>query len=143
MDVTNLDSLRQVFVDRVIPLLQEYFYGAWDKICTVLGSPYDDSGAPRRREPHLLDPSGKAYAWPIVRARAFPEMQTLGFDHDDLEDRIDYELCSGFHRGSLSAGDLTMTFLGVLSLDGKAHSERLAVLSSKPEDAATPSGAEV
>ena len=38
MDVTNLDSLRQVFVDRVIPLLQEYFYGAWDKICTVLGS---------------------------------------------------------------------------------------------------------
>ena len=127
MEVTNIDSLRQVFVDRVIPMLQEYFYGSWDKICIVLGCPYDDAGAPKRREQHLLDAGAKAYVLPIIRAGAFPEMQTLGFDHDDFEDRIDYNLSGGFHRGNLSKNDLLKTFLGVLSLDGKSYSDRLAL----------------
>ena len=59
LDVADVQSLRQVFVDRIIPMLQEYFYGAWDKICVVLGCPYGESGEPRRRAAHLLQPPGR------------------------------------------------------------------------------------
>ena len=42
LNVNSLEDLRLVFVDRVIPLLQEYFYGDWHKICIVLGCPYSE-----------------------------------------------------------------------------------------------------
>jgi 5-methylcytosine-specific restriction endonuclease McrBC GTP-binding regulatory subunit McrB len=38
----SLDDLRNAFLHRVIPLLQEYFYGDWSKVCAVLGCPYGD-----------------------------------------------------------------------------------------------------
>ena len=131
LDVTDVQSLRQVFVDRVVPMLQEYFYGAWDKICIVLGCPYNEAGEPKRREPHLLDPSsgGKAYACPIVRARTFPEIKTLGFDHDDYEDRVDYHVRADFGQGSATDEDLYRTFLGTLALDGSEFEKRIAALT--------------
>jgi 5-methylcytosine-specific restriction protein B len=36
---TSLESLRSILVGRIIPLLQEYFYGDWGKVCQVLGLP--------------------------------------------------------------------------------------------------------
>lgn len=141
LDVTDVQSLRQVFVDRVIPMLQEYFYGAWDKICTVVGCPYNDAGEPKRRVPHLLDPKsgGKGYAFPIVTARAFPESRTLGFDHDDYEDRIDYHVRADFGQGRASDEDLYRTFLGTLALDGAGFEMRIADLTK----AAAPASLEV
>lgn len=44
MKVTSLDDLRDTFKDRIIPLLQEYFYGDWKKICLVLGCPVNEDG---------------------------------------------------------------------------------------------------
>ena len=44
MGVPNLDALRTKFLKKIIPLLQEYFYGDWGKICLVLGCPADDDG---------------------------------------------------------------------------------------------------
>lgn len=135
LDVTDVQSLRQVFVDRVIPMLQEYFYGAWDKICIVLGCPYNDAGEPKRREPHLLDAKsvGKAYAYPIVKARTFPEIRTLGFDHDDFEDRVDYHVRGDFGQGSATDEDLYRTFLGTLALDGSGFEKRIADLTKAAE----------
>jgi hypothetical protein len=134
LDVTDVGSLRQVFVVRVVPMLQEYFYGAWDKICIVLGCPYNEAGEPKRnnrqRDSHLLAEDGKTYVHPIVTARAFPEVRTLGFHHDDYEDRVDYQLRGAFQQGSLSAEDLYRTFLGALSIDGADFNQRLAVLRS-------------
>ena len=128
LDVTDIESLRQVFVDRILPMLQEYFYGAWDKICIVLGCPYHDSGEPKRREPHLLasDGGGKSYAHAVVTARSFTEERALGFDHDDYEDRVDYLIHEAFRTGSLSSGDLCRTFLGLLPLDSGSYDQRLA-----------------
>lgn len=128
LDVTDAESLRLVFVDRIVPMLQEYFYGAWDKICTVLGCPYHDSGEPKRREPFLLHDSRKRYAHPIVVADAFPEVGTLGFDHDDYEGRIDYRVARGFQYGGLSKDDLFRTFLSALPVDEQAFKSRLAAL---------------
>lgn len=132
LDATDVGSLRQVFLDRVVPMLQEYFYGAWDKICIVLGCPYNESGEPKRsnkqRDSHLLAGDGKTYSHPIVTARTFPEVRTLGYDHDDHEDRVDYHVLYAFQQGKLSPEDLYRTFLGVLSIDEVDFTERLAVL---------------
>ena len=81
LDVTDIESLRQVFVDRILPMLQEYFYGAWDKICIVLGCPYHDSGEPKRREPHLLasDSGSKSYAHAGRHSTLFHRRARAGF----------------------------------------------------------------
>ena len=112
LNVNSLEDLRLVFVNRVIPLLQEYFYGDWHKICTVLGCPYDEDGKPRR-----------ANKYPIVKASKFSEQDALGFDHDEYEDRVDFSIKSAFQSG-LSDEDLARTFLGVLQID-EAELERL------------------
>ena len=142
LDVTDVGSLRQVFLDRIVPMLQEYFYGAWDKICIVLGCPYNELGEPKRRDVHLLDPesSSKTYANAIVTARTFPEVKTLGFDHDDYEDRVDYRVRGAFAQGSLSHEDLYRTFLAILAVDAVAFEQRLAELRAQTQ--ATPSATE-
>jgi len=136
LDISDMESLRRVFLDRVVPMLQEYFYGAWDKICIVLGCPYNEAGEPKRnhkqRDGHLLADDGKTYAHPIVTARTFPEVRTLGFDHDDYEDRVDYQVRGAFQQGALPQADLCRTFLGVLSLDGENFAARLSALLGAP-----------
>ncbi len=37
MGIGSLEALHSAFSDRIIPLLQEYFYGDWEKIAMVLG----------------------------------------------------------------------------------------------------------
>jgi 5-methylcytosine-specific restriction protein B len=142
LEVTDVGSLRQVFLDRIVPMLQEYFYGAWDKICIVLGCPFNELGEPKRRDAHLLDPksSSKAYANPIVTARTFPEVKTLGFDHDDYEDRVDYRVRGAFAQGNLSVEDLYRTFLAILAVDGAVFEQRLAELTAQSQP--TPSATE-
>lgn len=44
MRISNLEELRDAFLNKVIPLLQEYFYGDWKKVCLVLGCPVDENG---------------------------------------------------------------------------------------------------
>ncbi len=61
LNVKTLDDLRRVFLDRLIPLLQEYFYDDWSKIGLVLGCPFDE-GRTRNTRPiltvHELDAEG-------------------------------------------------------------------------------------
>ncbi len=136
LDVEDMAGLRRVFMDRVIPLMQEYFYGAWDKICTVLGCPYDEAGEPKRGG-HVVSKKDarRVYVAPIVRAETFPEVRTLGFDHDEYEDRVDFAVMRGFRDGRMSHDDLTRTFLGVLHLKKEEFEERLATLTANEADA--------
>lgn len=84
--VKSLDDLRNVFIHKVIPLLQEYFYNDWEKICLVLGCPYNaESGV-------LL----KAGQKPIIRAEMLKERDVIGLDHVDYEDRLRYEVNADF-----------------------------------------------
>lgn len=131
LNVRNLEDLRGVFVDRVIPLLQEYFYGAWDKICTVLGCPYDEAGQPRRTG-HVVESNGdsREYVAPMVLASRFPEVATLGFDHEDYEDRVDFRIRPSFQEGTLSEDKLLSAFLCVLMLDREEYNERLVAHGS-------------
>ncbi len=109
LSVKNLNDLRLVFVNRVIPLLQEYFYGDWNKICIVLGCPYDDNGKP-------ISNGKDRYPHSIIQASNFSEMDTLGFDHNEYEDRVDFSITPDFQNGGMEEDDLVRTFLGVLQI---------------------------
>lgn len=111
LGVRSLDDLRLVFVDRVIPLLQEYFYGAWDKICMVLGCPYSDDGKPERNGVAVKD--GKYFA-PIISVKIFEEEETLGFDHSEYENRLDHCVTDRLTRDKCADEVLLPFFLGVL-----------------------------
>ena len=139
LEAKDPESLRVILIDRIIPMLQEYFYGAWDKICIVLGCPYNESGEARRASAHLLDPANrKTYALPLVVASVFGEVKTLGFDHDDYEDRLDHHVNPRLQRGGLSPRDLCRALLGVLALDGPAFEERLAKIAPPAPAAENP-----
>ena len=65
LDVKDLDSLAKTFKNRIIPLLQEYFYDNWEKIDLVLnrngfikGSGVDES---LLRDSDLVDAERKVY----------------------------------------------------------------------------------
>jgi len=69
-DEPTLERLKHVFCNRLIPLLQEYFYGDWGKIGLVLGKDF-------------------------VRKRDAPGKPFADFDHDDhdaLAERPSWEL---------------------------------------------------
>ena len=75
MDVQTFADLRQVMPRKVLPLLQEYFYEDWSRIQLVLR----DRVGEERKHPQ------------IVRDESVVELQVLGFDHDDYEDKEEYE----------------------------------------------------
>jgi len=80
----SLEDLRGVFLDNIIPLLQEYFYGDWEKICLVLGCGTDGNGGTTKNK------------YPLVRAEKLVEKDILGFDHLDYDDCRRYEVNPDF-----------------------------------------------
>ena len=75
MDIEAFADLRRVLTRKVLPLLQEYFYEDWSRIQLVLR----DRIGENRNSPQ------------IIRDEPMEEMQVLGFDHDDYEDKVEYE----------------------------------------------------
>ena len=78
MDVATFEDLRRVMFRKVLPLLQEYFYEDWSRIQLVLR----DRKGEERNPPQ------------IVRDERVEELQVLGYDHDDYEDKVEYEKVS-------------------------------------------------
>lgn len=80
LGVKTLADLRNVFLNRVIPLLQEYFYDDWSKLCAVLGCPYDmETG-------NLL----AGVSQPLIKTYRLPAC----LDHEDT--RLRYSIADGF-----------------------------------------------
>lgn len=105
LDALDVESLRMTFTRNVIPLLQEYFYNSWDRICLVLGCPYDEEG-------NLARSMSKSR--PIVHATKRLEASVLLLDHDNYEDLIDYRVDSEFNR-SIRTSNLMEFFTGILA----------------------------
>ena len=65
MEVDSLESLRNVFANKVIPLLQEYFYGDYAKMEMVIGSDFfnikDSSKIKFAVKPEDFETIGKTY----------------------------------------------------------------------------------
>ncbi len=101
LKVKSLTDLRDVIIHNVIPLLQEYFYGDWEKICLVLGCPHNtEDGA-------LLKTGQK----PIIQAELLREQDVIVFDHVDYEDQLRHEVNPEFT--SASTADLVNYFNGI------------------------------
>lgn len=75
--VRTFSDLKKVFLNQVIPLLQEYFYNDWHRIQLV----FRDVGA-----------MGNALEPQIIVHEVLNELEVLGFDHDDYEDAIEYRV---------------------------------------------------
>jgi hypothetical protein len=94
LGVRSVNDLRRVFAGRVLPLLQEYFYGQWDKVGLVLGHP---RSAPGAQDPKLVTVDGPAS---VLVVEKLSETSVLGFNHDDHDDQFAYE----FHPHFRGAG---------------------------------------
>jgi 5-methylcytosine-specific restriction protein B len=111
MAATSPEELRRVLRDRLVPLLQEYFYGSWDKIAAVLGCPYDDDGKPLRQGVSL---ENGRYRAPLIEVQALSEREILGFDQERYDGLLDYRVTEAL-RGD---GEVFLPyFLGVLDDD--------------------------
>jgi 5-methylcytosine-specific restriction endonuclease McrBC GTP-binding regulatory subunit McrB len=103
LKVKSLEELRDVILHNVIPLLQEYFYGDWEKICLVLGCPHNV-------ETGTLYKAGQK---PIIRAEILKEQDVIGFDHVEYEDRLRHEVNPAFTKASPE--ELADYFAGIVS----------------------------
>jgi len=81
MKCESKSSLCDVFRDKIIPLLQEYFYKDWTKIQLVLG----DNSQWGKTEDQKLVRIKKRYS-------ASDEKQLFGLDMEDFEDETIYEI---------------------------------------------------
>ena len=87
MEAVDPTSLREVLLDEVIPLVQEYFYGQADKICTVLGCPYKGENLRGGKN----EGTKQVFEVEPLEAEA-----VLGFDNGDYPDAYDYKLAEEF-----------------------------------------------
>ena len=85
LKVKNWEDLRLVFATKVLPLLQEYFFGHWDKVALVLGHKGTQDGVRAKREVPA-----------ILLKKKLDESKILGFDHEDYEDTVVWEIAPAF-----------------------------------------------
>ena len=137
LKIRTIQDVKTLFSDRIIPLLQEYFYGAWDKVSAVLGCPRDDDGSPRRKGPSVLGTDKKrSYREPLIAVRTLSAQSALGYADDDLEDRLVFEVSDLLSpRVDAPVERLAVALLGVLDLDEATWKARLAALCPPPADA--------
>lgn len=97
--VRSFDGLRAVFADRILPLLQEYFYGQWDKVALAVGYPIKANGTPKeiRSKEHA---SGT-----FLTTQKLDEKTVLGFDHDEYVDQIAWDVHPTFRPRGKAAAD--------------------------------------
>jgi 5-methylcytosine-specific restriction protein B len=72
--------LDSIFKNKIIPLLQEYFYDDWEKIQIVLG---DHDGQFDNRYKYLKN---KEEDHRFIISHALKEIDVLGFDHGTSEE---------------------------------------------------------
>ncbi len=85
MNIDNYDELHKVMLNDIIPMLQEYFYNDWNKICAVLGCPYDENGKPARK-------GCENYENPIITISDDKNDIILSNLDDYEEKQLDYEV---------------------------------------------------
>ena len=82
MDINSKNDLDKVFKNKVIPLLQEYFYDDWEKIQMVLG---DHSKQKAKDEDKF------------IISEIAKEEALFGFNHDDIDDeKVSYTINDDF-----------------------------------------------
>ncbi|MEQ1564189.1 MAG: AAA family ATPase [Myxococcota bacterium] len=100
LKVRTLDNLRETMALKVLPLLQEYFFGQWEKLAMVLGYPVNSEGTPKQYRSKDEDVPT------VLVARKLVETEILGFSHDQYIDQVAWEVHPAFQaKGDHDFGD--------------------------------------
>jgi hypothetical protein len=111
--VRSLDGLRAVFADRILPLLQEYFYGQWDKVALAIGYPVKADGTPK--EVRGVEHASGTF----LTTQKLDERSVLGFDHDEYVDQVAWDVHPAFRpRGKASDTWLMQAFEELVGTKG-------------------------
>ena len=107
LGVRSIADLRAVFADRILPLLQEYFFGQWDKIALTVGYPLNADGRPRDKDLRGANSENGTF----LIAQKLDEKAVLGFDHDEYVDQIAWDVHPAFRpRGTADDAWLQQAF---------------------------------
>jgi 5-methylcytosine-specific restriction enzyme B len=88
-DNSTPKELDNIFRNKIIPLLQEYFYDDWEKIQIVLGD--------HPEQFKMKKISGNFKEFQFIQDTKLEEKVILGFDHPDIEnDSVEYKINSEF-----------------------------------------------
>lgn len=110
--VRSIADLRDVFAERILPLLQEYFFGQWEKIALAVGYPVKPDGTPEER-------GAKHVHGTFLTAQKFDEKLLPSFDHDEYVDRFAWDIHPRFRpRGAADATWLRQAFDELLGAKG-------------------------
>lgn len=86
-DVEKKDELDNIFKNKIIPLLQEYFYDDWEKIQIVLGDHYEQinktNNSTGKDSENFEDDTNKIR---FIQSRKVNEKDIIGFNHENIED---------------------------------------------------------
>ena len=97
INITSKEQLDDVMSNKIIPLLQEYFYDDWEKIQIVLGDHYKQFG--RNNDTKAWDDTVNTYRF--IQSCSIQEKAIIGFDHEDIEDeQVTYRVNSTFDHKS-------------------------------------------
>lgn len=127
LKVRSIEDLRDVMVKKVLPLLQEYFFGQWVRVALVLGHPMEDGG----RTPKVTISDAA-----VLRVTKIAEIQTLGFNHDDYEDQHTVEVHADF-KSSQSREWLVKALVGIVEVDVIKREQRVKVILGDAQPQAT------
>ena len=92
---TSFQELQNIFRNKIIPLLQEYFYEDWEKIQIVLGDYYSQFGNIRKAK--NIDDNINKHRF-IIREEML-EKNVIGFDHEEIEnEKVKYVINDNFTK---------------------------------------------
>ena len=89
--IKTFKELDNVMKNKIIPLLQEYFYDDWEKIQIVLGDHEKQLAKLKLKEDDYI------HKYQFIQSKKLLEKDVLGFNHEDIEDdQIGYKISDTF-----------------------------------------------
>lgn len=93
-------DLCDIFINKIIPLLQEYFFDDWEKIQIVLGDHIRQFNDKKGKKSVVFDDEINNNR--LIQSVVFKEKKIIGFDHEDYEDLLTYKINPEVETGKIS-----------------------------------------